>query len=232
MMIYDAKAKKKVSNDWAAQFPLLQVWKATRLLKRHGPLVVGICLDRASSMKYTPIAHFHTLCIPFPTISLSLAGELEDRGVPLSISLSRHELEYQRVVAEFRLRYSFLDNERMEFNDFVNATRDYISGKHGKFSETPYQHPPFEGIISVAAYLGQINYAQLALDDFARRISRWPSSAVHIIGSADKWRAKMQEIIDAACDSQHIVDNQINEHKLDGIPDYGLIWSASPKSLP
>lgn len=232
-MIFNTKEKKKVTNDWASQFPTLQVWKPTHLLKRHGPLIIGICLDRGLSKdSYAPKAHFHTLCIPFPVISLGLVGELEQRGVPLRITLKQHDQEYQGVARELRSKYAFLDKEQMEFNDFVAATANYLSGQHGRTGTIPFQHAPFEGIISTAAYMGQTVYAQSALDDFAQRISRWPDRGLNIIGSAENWRAKMQMLIDASAELEEIVNDQIKEHNLGGIPNYSLSWLSPPRKLP
>ena len=231
-MIFDAKEKKRVTNDWANLFPALQIWKPTRLLKRHGPLLIGISLDHDRSRKnYTPKAHFHTLCIPFPTMSLGLVGEVEQRGVPRRIALKRHDQEYQDIASKLRSKYTFLDKEWMEFNDFIAATANYLSGQYGRVGTFPFQHSPFEGIVSVAAYMGHTDYAQSALNDFARRISRWPDRAFNIIESAESWRAKMQALIDSSAELEGITNDQIKEHNLGNIPDYGLSWSASPKKV-
>lgn len=231
-MNFDVKAKKKVTSDWADQFPDFRVWKPARLLKRHGPLIVGICLDAdRSNENYTPKVHFHTLCIPFPTIALGLVGELEQQGIPRRVPLKRHAEEFQRIASELRAKYVFLDKKEFEFNDLVDATLNYLGGKHGRIGSTPFQHAPFEGIIAIAAYMKQTDYAQSTLDDCFRKMSNWPAHGLNIIGSAEKWRAKMQDLIDAPIDLQEVVNGQIVEHKLGGIPDYGLGWSSSPRRI-
>lgn len=228
-MIFDAKGKRKVTADWSELFPAMQVWKPARLVKRHGPLLIGICLDGdRSNQNYTPKAHFHVLCVKFPTVALGLVGELEQRGIPKRIPVTGHEMEYKAAAEELRVRYPFLEKQRLDFNDFVLATSDYLSGKHGRIGQVPFQHGPFEGIITVAACMGHTEYAQKALNDFSKRISTWPERGLNIIGSADGWRAKMQEVIDASDELKQIVNSQIAEHKLEKITDHGFDWSEKP----
>jgi hypothetical protein len=231
-MKFDSKGKKKVGEDWNGQFLPFQIWKPAHLIKRHGPLLIGICLDgdRAND-NYTPKAHFHNLCIPFPVVSLGLVGELERNGIPRRISLDKHDGEYRVAADELRGRYPFLLKERLGFNDFIEATSNYLSGKHGRMGQVPFQHAPFEGIVTVAAYMGQVEYARAALDDFSKRMSQWPQRGLNIIGSVAQWSAKMNSVISASGDLVKVVSDQIVEHKLDGIVDHGMYWPEVPATL-
>lgn len=53
---------RRVTKDWAVAFPGFAVWRPLHLLRRIGPAVQGICLDRSTSGDgYLPTAHVHAL---------------------------------------------------------------------------------------------------------------------------------------------------------------------------
>ena len=73
---------RDLTRDWATLFPGFGVWRPLRLLRRLGPWVQGITLERTSAGdEYRPTAHVHALTRDFPTISLTLASPLRTRGV-------------------------------------------------------------------------------------------------------------------------------------------------------
>lgn len=226
MMKLDAKTKRKISNDWIECFPLMSLWKPMWLLKRHGPLLVGICLDRdRTNEQYTPRAHFHSLCAPVSTILLGLVGEVELRGVPVSIRCLHHDQQYQSVADELGTKFPFLRNKRLEFSEYLLATKNYLEGKHGKTGKVPFQHAPWEDLVLVASYMGRFDYAETALESFANSISKWPDRGLNNIGSADAWRRKLEWFIKNP-DALHAnVEAQVKDHKLDHLVDYGLEWS-------
>jgi len=75
---------RALTRDWATEFPAFAVWRPLRLLRRLGPWVQGITLERSSAGDdYRPTAHVHALTRDFPVISLTLASPLRTRGVGL-----------------------------------------------------------------------------------------------------------------------------------------------------
>lgn len=48
----------KITEDWARLLPGLGIYKPMRLLRRVGPMLTGICLDRDSGNEaYRPTFH-------------------------------------------------------------------------------------------------------------------------------------------------------------------------------
>jgi len=227
-MKFDAKMKRSITRDWKEQFPTFIVWKPDRLIKRYGPVLVGICFEPSGSNDdYTPIVHMHNLSIPFPTISLALAGRvLDDKGVIKRIDITDHEKKYMQFVDQIQLEYPYIDKDKIDFNDLVLATHKYLSGRY-----ILHQTSPYNMIITTAVYLGQMEYAMEALNQFKEIISKWPDRAFNIIGSVDKWREGMLEMINKPDEICANVEEEIIKHKLTGIEDQSLLWPEKPLKL-
>lgn len=55
------------TSDWAKAFPGFDVWQKLCLLRRVGPTLQGICLERTTSGdEYFATAHVHALTTDFP----------------------------------------------------------------------------------------------------------------------------------------------------------------------
>jgi len=228
---YDAKAQRQITRDWEREFALLQFWKPKRLLKRHGPLLVGICLDRDSSGdNYTPMAHFHVLCIPFPTISLSLCGEVLYRGVPRHIKVKNHQAEFHEAAAALKAEQRYLNSTSLKFNDFLEATAAYFNSRKTGYSAKGMFNS-LQDVVAVAAWMGRLDYAQQALDYFYNESIGWDERYLNIVGSRESWRDKVQAWIDDPQILRDNVEEQITTHKLDAIKDHGIVWSEPPLEI-
>jgi hypothetical protein len=47
-MKYDAKMQRIITKDWKEKFSDFKILKPRRIIRRNGPLLVGICLERTS----------------------------------------------------------------------------------------------------------------------------------------------------------------------------------------
>lgn len=229
MIKYDAKMKKHVTKDWLVQFPTFQMWKPTRLLRRHGPLLIGICLEYVGDPTvYRPSVHFHNLCLPFPDISLDMTGfVLCDKQMPCKIRLKDHYSSYVDYVARIKEEYSYTCNSDIDFNVLVTATHKYLNS-HYWF---PGQHSPYSNLVTISAYLGHLDYAMKALDRFAAIISEWPEGCFNIIESADKWHDGILKLIKNQECLKENVDEEIMKHNLVSIKDNDLRWPENPLQL-
>lgn len=227
-MKYDAKMKKIITKDWAEEFPGFKVWKPTRLIRRCGPILVGVCLDSGSSSDvYVPVAHVHNLCEPFPAITLSLEGRvLDSKGFSTNVKVEKHTETYLQFIKKIKEEYPYIDRFSMDFNELILATQKYLTGRIN-----PYQHGPYNDIVTIAAYLGQIDYAVEALNNFASIVSEWPDRACNIIGSVEKWKSGLLEFIENPHKLKQNVEQEIIKHKLAEIADEGLSWPEKPLKL-
>ncbi|OKJ64192.1 hypothetical protein [Streptomyces sp. CB02261] len=94
----------RVTKEWAAEFPGFDTWKSLHLLRRIGPVVQGICLDRTTGGDgYIPTAHVHALTREFPVVSLMLGQRLaRPSGMPDPVLFGRHERDFAHAVGALR----------------------------------------------------------------------------------------------------------------------------------
>jgi hypothetical protein len=57
--------KRQITHAWNERFPQMGVFEPMWLMRRIGPVVQGICLNRSSTgTDYIPITHIYDLCAP------------------------------------------------------------------------------------------------------------------------------------------------------------------------
>jgi hypothetical protein len=90
-----------ITEDWRQHLTGLAVYQPRRLLRRVGPLLVGVCLDRDSlGDKYKPCFHVHFPVKEFPTVSLTLGTPLRSlaRG-PDYVEVRFHQQKFWDAVS-------------------------------------------------------------------------------------------------------------------------------------
>ncbi len=221
--------RRKIAKDWISHLPGMVAWKPFHLLRRHGPVVVGVCLDRSRQQdEYVPRFHFHNLARDFPAISLALYGGLParhpgDREIPFR----DHDGTISKAADELLRRYPFLSKVNdLSFGDFVRRSADYL-----KKAPAPFELYPFEDVVLVAAALGLEDYAREALSDFYAFVRTWrPQAFEGGPRDPEAWRNDLAARLSQER-LQETIAQQVTEHKLDTLPDHGLLADASPPQL-
>ncbi|GAA4609554.1 hypothetical protein BJY16_007382 [Actinoplanes octamycinicus] len=89
-----AATVKRATADWAKEFPNFDVFRSLVLLRRVGPVLQGITLDRTSSGdRYEPVCHVHALTREFPPVlTLTLRQQLAGpNGYGMQIAFADHD---------------------------------------------------------------------------------------------------------------------------------------------
>ncbi len=127
--------ERKITEDWQREIPSLGVYRPRWLLRRVGPLLVGICLDRDSSGDiYKPIFHVHCLGHPFPVVSLTLATQLRSKrsGGPSYVEVKWHEEKYLDAAARM-VQQSLLPLEGdLRLDSVIDAYRRHMATPIGR----------------------------------------------------------------------------------------------------
>ena len=124
----DRAAAGAITRDWAGAFTGFAVWKPLQLLRRLGPVLQGIALDRSSSGDdYLPYAHVHALTQEFPGISLTLAAPLRRRGVAQRIMVADHEREFGSAVEDLRAQSPLSLGDAPTVGQLLGSYREYIA---------------------------------------------------------------------------------------------------------
>ncbi|MGW6441474.1 hypothetical protein [Lentzea sp. NPDC055074] len=99
-----AVTARRVASDRAEEFPGFVIWRTLHLLRRIGPVLQGICIERTTSGdEYFATAHVHSLASDFPVVSLTLAQRLlGPGGQPERLRFTCHEAEFRAAADGLR----------------------------------------------------------------------------------------------------------------------------------
>lgn len=222
--------EKRITEDWQAEFPSLGIYRPRHLLRRVGPMLMGICLDRDSGGEiYKPIFHVHCLSKAFPVVSLTLGRQLRsDRsGGPDFVQVRFHEEKYKEAAARM-VRQSLLPLEGdLRLEQVMDAYRHYLSTPMGKLQAAIL----YRDVIILSAWAGDRASASKLLAE-CLRLERQTDlvsddAAFRHVGGRAGMEAECQECIANPALIQQTVDSQIAALGVENLPTANLIWRNS-----
>lgn len=186
----------RVSGDWAALFPSFGVYRPRHLLRRIGPILQGIALERDGSNEcYLPTLHVHSLLRSCPFVTLTLAQVLltARTRAPESIPARAHEARFRDAAARLRLQSELPLDGPLSFSALERVYLSYLArpGPH-------YDAEVREELALLYAWAGRPQEASALVRDGAEAIAVWPYGLPSHIGGADRWRAKLLEKLTVA----------------------------------
>ena len=211
----DAVTVKRVTKDWANEYAGFDVWRPLRLIRRIGPVLQGITLDRSTSGDaYFPTAHIHALTRAFPVISLELGQRLAtSSGVQEAVQFSRHTEDFpdasRRLAEQARLSL----DARPTIEDVVLELRAFA------ISQQAQGNPPavneVEDSVLIPAANGSVGVAEESLQLAQDLLGDWLKTRLPLNWtSGDKWFEELVAKAGNAADLCETVDSQIAFHKL------------------
>lgn len=215
----NAAEKKRITADWQREFPALTAHKPMWLMKRHGPLLAGLLLDRTSAdERYVPTFHVHNLLAPSPAIVLSLARSAPDVKQPRmarQITLARHEGEYLEAVCFFKQAAPDLDASDLPLSrvtqlhcDFIQEKRDYAVARRC--------WNIFRDVALLAAWCGHQAYGSESVEAASNLMGQW-----NLPFDVSEWRATVLELARPEVMGMTI-SAEIAKHKLERLPNFDL----------
>ncbi len=215
--------EKRITDDWQQQIPSLGDYRPRRLLRRVGPLLVGVCLERDSSgNKYKPTFHVHCLAKDAPAVFLTLLTQLrsEHSGGPDFIQVRFHEERYKEAAARM-IHQSLLSlSGDLRLEQVMDAYRHYMATPMGKLQATTL----YRDMILLSAWAGD-QAGALKLLDACLHI-RSDTEFQHLGGRA-AFGAECQKLIEHPDLVQQMVDSQIAALGVENLPTANLIWKNS-----
>lgn len=206
---------RRVTSDWASAFPEFAPWRPMHLLRRIGPVLQGICLDRSTSGDgYTPTAHVHALTREFPAISLTLSHRLErSSGQPETVLFSRHEDEFHDAVRTLNEQCRLSLSEPPSLDEIVGEYHSACSDRQEKGLPPAVLEMEDSILIAAAAGRGALVRAGIALaEDLA---TRWPKGRLPLDWvSAEAWLEGLAAKAGDPAALESIVSGQVRKHKL------------------
>ena len=215
MMKTDAATAKQITADWARVFDGFDIWRPLRLLRRVGPLLQGITLDRSTSGDaYFPTAHIHVLTRPFPVVSLTLGQRLASRsGMPETVRFSDHAEDYlgaaRRLADQARLSLDVPPT----VGDVVTELRAFAVAQHAMGSWPAVGEVEDSVLISSAS--GDRDLTEEGLQLARDLVKKWPKHRLPLdwVGE-EAWITSLSKKADNAEDLRAVVESQVRAHRL------------------
>ena len=213
-----AATAKRVTADWADVFPDFDVWKPLRLLRRIGPVIQGITLDRSTSgNEYFPTVHVHALTRDFPVVSLTLGQRLLGAsGVQEGVSFAGHDADFASAAQRLESQSNLPLRAWPSIEEIVDAYRAFATVQQGK------GHPPavseVEDSVLIPAADGSRDSVIASLRLARELVGVWPKSRLPLDWKgAEGWLEGLVKRSQDLAGLSATVDGQIALHKLSRI---------------
>jgi len=161
---------RRITNDWRREVPSLGVYRPRHLLRRVGPLLVGICLDRDSGgADYLPHFHVHCLAAIFPVVSLTLATSLRTERTDAAdwVKVRWHDERYREAAARM-VRQSLLPLEGdLRLAQVLDAYRRYMTTPLGRWQSALL----YRDMVLLSTWVGDPAQARRLLDEALRVVT-------------------------------------------------------------
>ncbi|MER7279001.1 hypothetical protein ABT369_31640 [Dactylosporangium sp. NPDC000244] len=200
-----------MTADWQSIFPSFDVYRPRWLLRRIGPVMQGILLERTRSAdRYRPTSHIHALTRPFPTLTLMLLQCGTD------IRHARHEQEFRDVAAQLERQTVLPLREPPTIPQIVDACHAFARAERER--GCPPAVYPVEDSVLIAAASGERALADAGLRLAEELVAVWPKWGLPLDWpGSDAWlqslreRAANVDLLDA------LIAGQVAQHKLGSI---------------
>jgi len=213
--------KKIITKDWADNFPEFTIYKPMWLMRRHGPLLSGIVLDRSSGNdEYRPTSHVHCLARPSLSIYLTLYHRLASRrtGSEDAIRVRFHYDHAKEAADRMREQINFPVSGVLSFSDVRNAYYAYMNTPEGRGSQIRM----YEDILAYYTWCGWPEQARTILDAYIPIVRSWDPAIMERDGGSDGWYDKCLALIADPDAVRLTVEEEVRKHKLKKIPDEGF----------
>lgn len=175
--------EKRITNDWASCFPDVCVYEPMHLLRRVGPLLIGVALERDSGNDcYLPTFHVHNLANGFGHITLTLAHPLRTNRThaPETIPVRWHEERYREAASRLSSQIPLPLSGDVTLKQVLGAYENYID-------EGRYEDLLFEDMALICSWAGEEAEAELIVAEARLAIERWPVAVRQDLGNLDDW---------------------------------------------
>lgn len=125
--------KYKITSDWQSAYPSYQKYKNLQLLKRYGPLLFGIYLKPVYGEEhYVPVFFINSLLTKMNALSINVQQPLlNQKKVENSISLLRHNKDFENLSTLFNQQVPLLSDDHVTFYSIQKYYKDFIKAESG-----------------------------------------------------------------------------------------------------
>lgn len=160
--------KTQITKDWLSEFPGMGKYKPMWLMRRVGPIVQGIILDRFFfESDYRPTFHIHNLSREDSSISLTAMQRLYYKGMAgeMGVKVEKHD-QLWREAARLRREQAPVPLDGDLVLEDILALYDHMNG--GAHMEYEYVDR-----IMISLWCARLDLASQYLEEAIEGISNW-----------------------------------------------------------
>jgi hypothetical protein len=209
--------RRQITADWLEQFPELGQYKPLHLLRRVGPLLEGIVLERTSGNDaYRPTFHIHSLLRESPVVTMTLAQRLRsDRsGGPDMVPVLHHERNYIDAARNLARQAPLALSGQLRVSEVIESYRRFA----GRFGSHYDANDLYDGIARLCAWAGDSELATAIVAEGFSRLGEWPPNVLAQIGGREAWRGQITAVVANRERLAAIMGEQIALLNLETIP--------------
>jgi hypothetical protein len=211
----------KITLDWATELPGLGVYQPRWLIRRVGPLLVGVCLDRDSGgEKYKPCFHAHFLGKnwPYPEPTLTMNTQLRAKsGGPDFVEVRWHDEKYRDAANRLQQQAPLPLNGPIAIDQALQAYQEYAKTPLGQRQSAIL----VADCIQLLAWSGRVEAAQQLLEEALVTIC--DDQEFNSFGGLKAFKTTMEDAIRHPDKIKHTVDSQIRALGVENLPFCELI---------
>ena len=212
----------RITKDWASEFPSMGVYKKRWLMRRVGPLLIGICLDRDSHGDlYKPSFHVFFLGYKWdddrPALTLHEPLRTRRTRAPDAIRVRSHEEEYLDATQRMKEQALLPLEGPVTIDEVLDAYQKY-------HERAPMGKPTLAAdvilmsdVIMLLAWCGRRSEAEEALQSVLEAV-REESGYRHPYGSREEFEQAMREAIQHPETIRKQVERQITRLGVEQLP--------------
>lgn len=204
-------------------FPAMGRYRPMWLLKRNGPVLVGICLSgNRDNTAYRIIAHIHNLARPTGFVSLQLHNPLINKKGTYreELTLKSHDKEFLEAAERLKRQSLFPLSEDLSLSNLLSACSRYV-GSRNLVAETPMFI--YEDVITLLSWCGKLSIAKRKLGDYVKIMADWDDDIFRHEGGRIAFFDRLVEIIEYPSKLEEIAEEEIRKLKLERIPSYPFV---------
>ena len=208
------QARSEITRDWKGEFPGLKIERPLSLLRRVGPLLVGVYLDRFSTTSYRPTFYVHFLGNSEDGLSLTMRTEFTptpEMEVPV-IEVSAHKRFYKEAARLLREAAPLSIEGPLTVKEVLEAYRTFSRTCKGESQLANL----YQDAIKLATCYGFTDEAKGLLGEIMERTEGDRKFYHH--GGREAYIERMREAIGNPGKIWQTLDEEIIRHKVEKIP--------------
>ncbi|MFM7129281.1 MAG: hypothetical protein ACKO0V_07975 [bacterium] len=208
------QAKNEVTKDWLAEFPSLKKESPMHLLRRVGPLLVGVILERIGLDSYIPCFHVHFLGNSEPSLILTMKTKFTPTPEigKTRIEVSDHKRTYKEAARLLREQAPLSIEGPLTVKEVLEAYR--------KFSTTPVGGSQlanlYQDAIKLATFFGFTEQAKGLLQEILECTEG--DGVFKFFNGREAYIERMRDAIAHPETIRETIEQQIVQHKVGRLP--------------